>query len=215
MKVQFRIGVLCWTALLMGACTQPPPVNLPPSTVVVDIGLKPTVTELAGINGGAARPVTTVTDQNGSKVDFVQNELILITDKRADLDALLARWQGQVLDTVDPSALGLAEAKPLYLIRVNASAADTSKMAADFKQLAPKVRSDLKAGSDDGLKLLAVQAREAAGGAVLTPNWVMRPLNFETGPVNEAITGDNDAAAGMTSLPPGPTCVWVGRRTRV
>ena len=163
MKVQFRIGVLCWTALLMGACTQPPPVNLPPSTVVVDIGLKPTVTELAGINGGAARPVTTVTDQNGSKVDFVQNELILITDKRADLDALLARWQGQVLDTVDPSALGLAEAKPLYLIRVNASAADTSKMAADFKQLAPKVRSDLKAGSDDGLKLLAVQAREAAG----------------------------------------------------
>ena len=78
MKVWFHIGMLCWTALLLGACTQATTVNLPPSPVAVDANLKPTVTELEGINGGAARPVTTVTDQNGSQVDFVQNELIVI-----------------------------------------------------------------------------------------------------------------------------------------
>jgi subtilisin family serine protease len=195
----FRIGTLLLLGLL-AACGQPKP-DLPPSTVVVDTSVKPAVPELDGINGGPPRPVTALTDQNGSKVDFVQNELIVTSATRADLDALLARWQGQILDSFDPAPLGIAEAKPMYLVRVNASAADTTRLAADFKQLAPNVRSDLKIGSAQGLNLLSVQAREAVGGAILTPNWVLQPSALEGGPVNESPNGDSDAGAGMNYSP--------------
>jgi serine protease len=197
MRLVFRIGRL-FLLTLLAACTPSQPVNIPVSTVVVDVSVKPSMTQLEGINGGPSRPVTALTDQNGSQVDFVQNELIVMTEKRADLDALLARWQGKILDSLDPTSLGVAEAKALYLIRVDASQADTSKLAQEFKTLSPNVRSDLKVGSQAGLELLAVQTQEALAGALLTPNWILQPSGIEYGTVTESANGDNDAANGMT-----------------
>ena len=197
MRLVFWIGRLFLLASL-AACTPSQPVNIPISTVVVDASVKPFVSQLEGINGGPARAVTTMSDQNGSQVDFVQNELIVMTERRADLDTLLARWQGKILDSLDPASLGVAGAKALYLIRVDTSKADTSKLAQEFKALSPNVRSDLKVGSQTGLELLAVQTQEALAGALLTPNWVLQPSGIEYGTVTESANGDNDAANGMT-----------------
>ncbi|MDX2004471.1 MAG: S8 family serine peptidase [Meiothermus sp.] len=195
----FWVG-LTLLALALTACSGPRG-EVPVSTVKLEPSLKPAVSEIDGINGGPPRPVTTLSDQNGSQVDFVQNELIVITGDRPGLDALLARWNGQILDSIDLSALGVPEAKPVYLIRVNAANADTAKLAEDLKKIAPNVRSDLRLGSQEGLNLLAVQAREAAAGALLTPNWVWQPTGLEFGPVNESPNGDSDAGNGMNYAP--------------
>lgn len=186
----------------LAACGQPK-VEVPVSTVTVDATVKPARPELAGIEGGPARPITSLVDQHGTQVDFVQNELIITTDQRASLDALLARWKGQIIDSVDPTPLGIASAKPTYLVRIDASAADQTKLAADFKRLAPDVRSELRVGSVEGVKLLAVLAQEAVGGTVLTPNWLMRPASLERGPINEGAIGT--VGPGKFPSTPDPT----------
>lgn len=197
-----KIGIVA-VGLMLGlvACGGNSSVNVPVSTVKLDTSLQPSITQIDGINGGSPRPVTTLSDQNGSQVDFVQNELIVITDNRPGLDALLMRWQGQILESIDPTALGVPEAKPIYLIRIDASKADSSKLAEDLKKISPNVRSDLKVGSQAGFNLLSVQAQEAVAGAVLTPNWVLQPTGLEFGPVNEAANGDNDAGMGLNYSP--------------
>lgn len=201
MKLRFFALGLIW---VLAACT-PSKGEVPPSTVKVDTTLQPAIPQLEGINGGPPRAVTTLVDENGTQADFVQNELILVTDDRAGLDAFLARWQGSLLDSINPADAGISGAKLIYLVRVNAPAADPAKLTADLKKLVPEARNDLRLGSPEGLNLFGVMAQEGAAGAVLSPNWIMKPSGLEVGPINESATGTVASGKAPTSGAPAYT----------
>jgi serine protease len=190
--------------LMLAACqpdtTKP---DLPLSTVVVDTSVKPALPQLEGINGGPPRTVTSMTDQNGTQADFVQNELIIVTSDQSGLNAFVARWQGKILDSINPADVGITGAKPMYLVQVSAPAADTGKLTADLKTLVPDARGDFKMGSQEGLNLFGVLGKEEAAGATLSPNWIMKPSGLEGGPVNEGAVGT--VASGKAPASGAPT----------
>jgi hypothetical protein len=181
----------------------------------VDTTLQPSVTQIEGINGGPPRAVTTLVDENGTRADFVQNELILVTDDGAVLNAFLARWQGSILDSVNPADAGISGAKPIYLVRVSAPVIESAKRSADLKKLAPEARNDLWLGSPEGLNLFGVLAQEGATGATFSPNWIMKPSGLEVGPINEGVIGtvaSGKAPAGGAPAYTQAAATWpVGR----
>jgi serine protease len=195
-----RFSCLLGLALLLAACTKAETSKeLPPSTFKVDSGLHPRIVEIPGLDDGPPRSVATMIDTNGTQSEFVQNELIIVTDDESALTAFLSRWQGQVLDSVNPAEANIAGVKPFYLVRVMAPTADTGTLAADLKELVPDARGDFTMGSQEGLDLFGVMAQEGVAGATLTPNWVMLPQGLEVGPTNEGPIGT--VASGKA--PPG------------
>jgi hypothetical protein len=77
--------------------------QLPAPTFSVDAALKPTAAALPGPSG-ATRPVAAVADAAGTLANFVEQELLLVTDTDAELQAFLQRWKGQMLESLDPNA---------------------------------------------------------------------------------------------------------------
>jgi Subtilase family/Bacterial Ig domain len=178
--------------------------NIPPSTVQVDTTLKPTFETIPSLEDGVPRPVATLTDKSGVKSDFVQNELLITTDDQKAVNDLLARWDGTEVKVLTPPEQ--LQAKPVHLIRVNASKADVSKLANDLQALDSTTRSDLKISNQDGNKLLAVMAREARNGLQIGMNWVSQSQSIQTGSVNEAPAGivqfPNGTAAPISGYTP-------------
>jgi len=174
-------------AILLTAC---PSTQVPtPSTITIDPGLVPRVPSLPPLGDGEPRPLGTLTDDSGVQVDFVQNELVIVSDDQTAVNAFVTRWQGKVLKSIDPAAFGLSNLKPLHLIRVNTASADTSKLIGDLQTIDPNSRSDLKVSSQEGVKLLAAASREAAGGMTVAVNWVSSEDSFEDQSTIEAPTG--------------------------
>ncbi len=163
--------------------------ELPASTFAVDPALKPWVDEVAGHDGGPPRKVAAMRDQYGTQAEFVEDELIVVTDDQPALDALLARWNGKVLDTVRPADAGVQDVPAIHLVQVKATAADAKQLAEDFKKLVPDARNDLAFDSQAGLDLAAVAGREGVAGARLSFNWVLRPQALEGPAITEAPSG--------------------------
>jgi serine protease len=161
-----------------------------PSTFVVDTTLQPSVATIPGLDGGDPRPVTTLTDSSGLTADFVQNELLVVTDSPSALDAFVARWQGKVVQSINPADAGLTGIMPLHLVQVNASAADTAGLAATVQQLNPAARGDFRFADQAGLELLAAAAQENAGALMVAMNFVPRGSSLKNGHPTEAVSGD-------------------------
>ena len=94
-------------AAALQPCTAPPP---PPAgngpTFTVDPSLVPRVATIpAHAEGGAPRPVARVADAFGTATDFVEDELVVSGDQAA-LDAVVARYAGEVLVSYDPRGDG-------------------------------------------------------------------------------------------------------------
>lgn len=178
--------------LLLTACPAPgsqQPTDLPESTFAVDETVAPRLSELPPLDDGEPRPVLAMTDEHGTQAEFAASELILTTSDRAQVDAFVQRWQGEVLDSFDPAALGLTDVDGWYLVRVVAPAADVAKTAADLKRAEPGARNDLRFGSQAALDLFALFVTESAAGLTVTPNWVGLPQGLEGGANNEGATG--------------------------
>ncbi len=191
------LGLLAMAVLLAGCGkgSQNPP-ELPLSTFVVDTGIQPRLIEIPGVDGGPARQVVALQDENGTQTEFVVDELVLVTDDEAQLQQFLTRWQGEVVDEVDPTALGLAGMSASYLVRVTAPAADVEKLGAALKRAVPGARSDLKLSSQAALDLFALFVDQADGGLKVSPNWVSLPQGLEGGPNNEGATGTSNVRPG-------------------
>jgi subtilisin family serine protease len=158
-----------------------------PFSIVVDASVAAPVPELPQLEG-AVRPVASVVDDDGVQAEFVENELILTTDDEAQLAAFLARWNGKVLATLDPTEYELDGLGAQHLVRMDASAADPTTLA----QLLDPVDRDAggahRVSSDAGLRLLTAVAREAAAGLAVELNLVARPQDFRARVSDEAPT---------------------------
>lgn len=174
------------------------PTPLAPFSIAVDPAVQPEQPALPPLSdGGAPRPLAALAGPYDADVSFVADELLLQTSNRGELDAFLARYGATLLLEIDPSASGMADLAPLYLIRLPAGAGSAATLAADLAALAAD-RGEQATGahrisSDTGARTLGVAAAEARNGLTIGVNWVG---------ATTAIPGSTSEAAG------GPT--WRG-----
>lgn len=156
--------------VLLAACGGQPSQPLPPIAITVDPSLAPSEAALPGFADGEPRPLAAVTGDEGTTVEFVANEMWLRADDPAKVNEFVARWHGTVLQTLTvPGGAGPATH---YLVRVDAAAADLTRLPGDLRELDPHATGDHRVSSQQGLDLIAAASREAAGGLALGLNFV-------------------------------------------
>ena len=188
-RIHLLVSVLAVLAVL-AACSPPPQQqSQPPPTVTVDAALAPPIAELPGFSAGETRPVATVTGPDGIEGNFVANEVWLSNPNPGELDAFLSRWQGEILQTFDSAANGLSGIGTQYLVRVDASPADVSKLSENLLELSADASGNQRVSSQAGLDLIAVSAQEAASGLQLGLNWLGGGAQFTDKTTSEAPLG--------------------------
>ncbi len=180
-------------ALVLTACGQPgqnPSQDLPKPTFTIDPTLQPAAPSLPGFEDGEARPLVSVTGEDGVAADFVANEIWLATDNETELSGFLARWQGKVMSSFKPADAGVTGLSNQYLIRINAAVADTALLADDLQKLDKTSTGDHKVSSQAALNLIAASSHEAASGLNVGMNWVgSGSQDFRDSAAIEAPTG--------------------------
>ncbi len=163
---------ICFSVLVLvlAACNQLTP-DLPPVSVTVDPALKPPTESLPGFGDGV-RPIASITGEDGVQAEFVANEVWLSSDNESEVQALVGRWQGKILQTLDLAKAGITELPKQYLIRINAAAADVSKLSEDLRTLDKNSTGAYRVSSQEALNLIALSSREAVDGLKIGMNWV-------------------------------------------
>jgi serine protease len=181
-----RIFVLMFVFLLASCRGRE---EAPLVTATVDPNLSPPMEALPGFDDGEPRPLAVATDIDGEPAVFVENELWVSTDDVDALEALLARWGGEVIATLDPDELDLDDLPMQHLIRVDASTADVSLLGEHIRMIDADVTGDYAVSSEAGLALLAAAAAETAAGGAVGVNWVGEGAQFRDREVLEAPEG--------------------------
>ena len=160
--------------------------TVPLPTFAVDADLQPAAQSAPPLEDGLPRPLARVADEDGNALDFVQDELLVVADDRDELDAVLARWHGSVLDEA-----GFEGHHTTYLVRVDPMAADADGLAADVRALDPAANGAMGVSSEEGLALLAAAASEASAGMQVGVGAIAEPQQavYADGVVTEAASG--------------------------
>jgi subtilisin family serine protease len=151
----------------------------------VDAELAPLVADLTGW-GRSSRPVASLAYDDGTQVDFVADELLISTDDETVLEDFLARWNGEVINTLNADEGAMAELPALHLVRVDVSAADPATAADHLDPEDRAAAGAVRVSSEPGARLLTAALREAAGGVPVELNWLTRPLDIRDRESNEA-----------------------------
>ncbi len=179
----------------------------PPISFSVDANVTPAMTQVAPLADGAARPVAAVTDARGHQAEFVENELMLTTADANLVSAFVARWNGQILLTINPPSK-LSGLSPMYLVRIDTSRANAAGLLADLRAVNAKGQGDHRVSSESGLRLLAAMAMETVGGMNVYPNYVLRPDQFLDGRTIEDTSTPSPFAAPTGTLYPNDAFTW-------
>lgn len=175
-----------------------PPGDLPPSTFMVDPAVQPQQAEIPGLDGGPPRPLAGLSDTNGNQLDFVENEIVLLTLDPSELESFVTRWEGEVLASVepDPSLLASLASRGVdipvpaaHLIRINLALAETANLDENLRILSPDARSDLRFSSEEGLLLFGAAADAATDGMTVALNAVFYGHDFDDRETKEAALG--------------------------
>ena len=157
------------------------------ASIGVDPALKPDQ-KLPRLPGSGARPVASVEDAYGNTVDFAANELI-VTGTDAEVRALVKRWNGKILQTVDLTKLGGKDKQ--FLVRITVAKADEARLSDDIAKLSKAKGGALTASSEQGLDLLAAAGQEARKGTDVGVNYVQSGAMLVAGSSIESPGGPN------------------------
>ncbi len=160
-------------------------------TITVDTSLTPPVSELAGFEDREPRPIASISGDDETQVEFIENELWISTDNKTELDSFLTRWKGKVLKEFKPADYGLSGISKQYLVRVDTSAADASKLSENLLKLDANSQGEHQVSSVDGLNLLIASAAEAANGLKVGVNWVSKGSDILSRQTTEAPGGSS------------------------
>ena len=143
----------------------------------IDASITPIVNQLPGLDGGSPRAVVAIVDANGSRNEFVQNEITIHTQDKSQLDALLERYHGTILRDGTPPVIpglqqrGTPQPSGDFLIRVDLSLSSPDDIVANMKNAG--VGGSYTFSSDSAVRLAALVARERA--LRVGPNFLMHP----------------------------------------
>ncbi|WFE95239.1 S8/S53 family peptidase [Micromonospora sp. WMMD987] len=130
---------------------------------------------------GTDRQVGVVAGPDGKPAGLVLDEVMVRVSDQAELDAFLARWGGQVLDSFAPDEQGQD-----HLVRVDANRADPAGLVADLLAAEPRQSGGYRVGDERALRLLALAAAEWRTGTELVLDWLVEPSGITDGKVFEA-----------------------------
>lgn len=172
--------------------------GVPPPTFELDPSLEPAVAELPPRQpGGAPRTVARLSDQLGTNMDFAEAELVVSAERGPDLDALVARYGGEIVVTHDFAAAGLDQIPPVHVVRIDPATADPDELSADARILDPASRGTHGVSSDAGLGTLAASMAASADGMVVGFN----VLDEGTGILEETTTEAPQASTTANFTP--------------
>ena len=143
--------------------------------------------------GGADRPVAVIRDEDGSEMQFVENELLISTSDNVALNEFVKRWDATILKTIEMKNNGVDGIGDIYLLRINNSLADVSKLQDDLRTLQPETGAEISVSSESGRALLAASSSESRKGLAVGINWVGKGFSIADG-----LTSD-EAADDMTA----------------
>ena len=153
--------------------------SLPPPAFGVSADLHPAQTSISNPWATTARPLARVQDDRRHYVDFVANEVIIITANESDILPLLPKGGANRLLTKVLSPKGDPNyPAALYLISVDSSAVSTTSLVTDIRKIDPLSTGNLLFSSTGALKTLALAAHEQASGVKATLNYVLRPADY-------------------------------------
>jgi len=186
----FIAGITAATAMAPvanAAGPQPEPPTMPP-TFKVD-GLLVPSESLPDAPDGAPRQFAAVADDLGNRGIFIEDELIVMTADPKQLNGVLSRWSGEVVDTIDPAENDIAGMSPQYLVRVDPTTADPAELPGLLAGMHPARDIAHRVSSERALQLLTVAATEASNGLTVGVNWVASSADIPGGATRESITG--------------------------
>lgn len=157
----------------------------------VDTNLKPRAIPVDPAPDGEPRTLVAATDDSGIPLEFVENELMIMSADKAAVDAFIARWDGKLLHTCDPAAHNL-QAIPTYLVRVRADMADRASLDGDLAALNPNGGAPITVSSESAANLVAIGASEAAAGLKVALNIVVAPTTLTDRRLAEGPTASNN-----------------------
>ncbi len=171
--------------------------QLPPPTFALDASLQPTVPEFPGLQpGDPPRPVARLADTVGGGVDFIESELLVQAPSGPELDAVLTRYGGTLLETYSTT---LSDIDPVHLVRIDPATGDPGGLTAAAMQLQPGSTGAHGVSSDAGLGTLAASLEASADGMVVGLNALPAGDTFLSGSTQE------DATMPATAPPAGLT----------
>lgn len=163
--------------------------DLPPISVLVDPELEPRfVTIPAYTEGAAPRPIAAMASATGHMSHYVENELIIHSNDTPEVEAFVARWNGEVLFTHDPSAAGI-DAPTLHVVRISTELADSENVVEHIRTANPGVGGDVTVSSQAALEAFTAAMEEISDGGHIGINWVFEGYDFVDRSVLETQTG--------------------------
>ncbi|MFI9530806.1 S8/S53 family peptidase [Micromonospora rosaria] len=165
-----------------GTSPTPGSTSTQPLTVRVDPGLAAPRLPIDPVGRlGTDRQVGVVAGPDGRPAGLVLDEVMVRVSDPTELDAFLARWGGQVLDSFPPDRQGQD-----HLVRVDAARADPAGLVADLLAAEPHQSGAYRVGDERALRLLALAAAEWRAGTELVLDWLVEPAGIADGEVFEA-----------------------------
>jgi len=158
----------------------------PPLSFIVDTSIAPKSSSLPALSGGQPRPLASIVDNHDKQADFVENELLLLSNDTDAVSAFVSRWQGTVELTINPSDLRIPGLSRMYLVQINTSLADPSTLVNKLRGITPFGQGQHRLSSQAGLQLLSAAATEAANGLMVVVNWVGSGHDFRNRTTTEA-----------------------------
>ena len=147
----------------------------PPATFSVDVSIAPEMPAIPGLDGGPERPLGAVVAPDGSRDEFVADEIILKPGSQAELDAFLARYGGTIvrdgtarLLPGETPAPGVPEKSGWYIIKIDPSRSTLTDFEPNLS--AAGLGGDWVFSSDDAARLSALALRE--GSKTISPNFM-------------------------------------------
>ncbi|HSJ26486.1 MAG TPA: S8 family serine peptidase [Longimicrobiales bacterium] len=181
-----------------------------PPELSVDPTLMPVAPTVAGIRGGPARPLARFVSTTGRVVDFVANELYLMTDDAGARDAFLGRWGGTILLTLDFHSIG-ATTPPVYLVQIDPSGADVDGLAERWAASAG-LNGENYVSSTAGLQLLAAAVEEAADrGLKVGMNFMLESAAYSDRSTTDGLSATMTAPDGSPYSPNAFTWPYMNR----
>ncbi len=152
------------------------------------IGQNPPLTAIDGSNKD--RPVAYIKDEDGIVAEFVENELLVTTNDTGALNALLKRWGGKLVKTIEMKSQGLSDLANLHLVQIDTTTADVDKLKSDLETLDKNAQGEYIVSSDAALGLFAIGAHEQVSGMSIGLNWVGNGSDIASGHTRDEAGGN-------------------------
>jgi serine protease len=172
--------VIVATGVLINATSEAAVID--PLAFTVDGRVRPAVAVVEPAEGSRDfRTVGALMRPDGSTIELVTGELIVHVRDQAELDGILQRWDGEVIDSFPADAEGQD-----HLIKVDVSLADPAALVPDLLAAEPRQSGTHRVSDEATLRLMAVAAAEWKLGTEVVIDWLTEPHSIESGDVSES-----------------------------